>query len=386
MKRWWIMLGSVVALIVVAGGIWGFNLWRMLAAFKAAGQPRQVVTAMHAQPELWHDYLQAVGTVRAVRGVDVAPEVTGTVDSIHFESGDDVRAGALLVELRAADERAKLDALRAAADLAATVYERDQVQLKAKVISQAQVDADTATLNSAKAQVVEQQAIIDKKMIHAPFAGRLGIRQVDVGQYVAAGTKLVTLQALDPVHVDFSLPQQALANLRVGQPVTVTADVFPDAHFDGKVTAIDPAVAVGTRNVQVRATLKNSQFKLLPGMFVRVAIEIGDGRQYLTLPQTAVTYNPYGEAVFLVKPQASATSAKEAPHATGNNSAEALVAEQVFVKVGPKRGDQVAIVSGITESDQVVTSGQLKLRNGTPIAIDNSVVPSNNPAPTPREE
>ena len=391
MKRWWIMIGCVLALVIAAGGLWGYNLSKKIAGFKAAGQPRQTVTATRAPLQEWRDHIQAVGSIRAVRGADLAPEVAGTVDVIHFESGSDVKAGSVLMELRAADERAKLQALQAAAELAESIYQRNRAQFEAKAISQAQLDSDIATLKGAKAQVAQQQALLDKKIIRAPFAGHLGLREVDEGQYIAAGTKVVTLQALDPIHVDFSLPQQSLANLRTGQSIVVTADVFPDQNFTGKITAIDPAVSVETRNVQVRATLRNPDRKLLPGMFARVDIEVGQARPYLTLPQTAITYNPYGEFVFVVttpdqlgtvaKAQAEA---KQKPQKDGVD--EQLVAKQVFVKVGPKRGDLVAILSGISAGDQVVTSGQLKLKNGTPVLINNAVVPSTDSAPTPQEQ
>jgi membrane fusion protein (multidrug efflux system) len=374
MKRWLIMGGSVLALVVVAGGLWGYNLSKKIAGFKAAGVPKMAVTTMQAQPQLWRERLQAVGSVRAVRGANLAPEVAGTVDVIHFESGVDVKAGATLLELRAADERAKLESLVAAAELAGSVYQRNLAQFEAKAISRAQLDADAATLKGAKAQVAQQQALLDKKIIRAPFAGRLGIREVDEGQYIAAGTKVVTLQALDPIHVDFAMPQQSLATLRTGQGVSVKADVFPDQVFEGRITAIDPAVNADTRNVQVRATLKNPERRLLPGMFARVDIEVGKPQEYLTLPQTAITYNPYGEFVYVVVTDKQADGGKQ------------QVAKQVFVKVGPRRGDQVAILGGIKAGDQIVTSGQLKLKNGTPLQINNAVLPSNDPAPAPHEQ
>jgi membrane fusion protein (multidrug efflux system) len=385
MKRWLIMGGSVLALVVIAGGLWGYNLSKKIAGFKAAGMPKMAVTTMHAQPQQWRERLQAVGSVRAVRGADLAPELAGAVDSIHFESGVDVKAGAVLLELRAADERAKLESLVAAAELAESVYRRNLAQFEAKAISQAQLDSDAATLKGAKAQVAQQQALLDKKIIRAPFAGRLGIREVDEGQYIAAGTKVVTLQALDPIHVDFSMPQQSLASLRVGQAVSVRADVFPDQVFEGKITAIDPAVNVDTRNVQVRATLKNPERKLLPGMFARVEIEVGRPQEYLTLPQTSITYNPYGEFVYVVTTADQLDDAQPSP-AAGAEGAKQLVARQVFVKVGPRRGDQVAVLSGISAGDEVVTSGQLKLKNGSPVLINNAVQPSNDPAPTPKEQ
>lgn len=390
MKRWLVMIGCVVVLVLVAGGLWGYNLSKKIAGFKAAGQPSQAVTVMRAEPQAWREHVQAVGTMRAVRGADLAVEVAGTVDAVHFESGAESKSGAVLVELRAADERAKLDALRAAAELAGSVYTRAQAQYEAKAISQAQLDSDAANLKEAKAQVAQQQALLDKKVIRAPFAGFLGIRAVDEGQYVAAGTKIVTLQALDPIHVDFSLPQQDLARIKVGQSISLNTDIYPALSFAGKISAVDPIVNIDTRNVQIRATLKNPEHKLLPGMFARVAVEVGQPQQYLTLPQTAITYNPYGETVFVVTTPDQLDAADKTPAekaaVSKTNGTPAQVVKQVFVTTGPKRGDQVSILKGISTGDQIVTSGQLKLKNGTPIVINNKVLPNNDPAPTPHEE
>ena len=397
MKRWLIMAGCVLALVAVAGGLWGYNLSKKIAGFKAMGQPKQTVTATHVQPQQWRDEVHATGSLHAVRGADLAPEAAGTVDQVNFESGTDVKAGVVLMQLRVDDDRAKLEALKASADLSESILRRNRQQFEAKAISQAQLDSDTANVKNAKAQVAQQQALLDKKIIRAPFAGHLGIREVDEGQYIAAGTKVVTLQALDPIHVDFSVPQQDLAVIRQGQPVNVRLDVFPDKTFSGRIVAIDPAVDVSTRTVKVRATLKNPERTLLPGMFVRVDLETGDPHEYLTLPQTAITYNPYGETVFILTTpdhldgaahdQAAAKATKEKSAKVSQQDAQTdLVAKQVFIKVGPKRGDQVAILSGIDKGDQVVTSGQLKLKNGVPVIINNSVEPRNDPAPKPQEE
>lgn len=401
MKRWAIMIGAVLVVVLAAGGLWGYNLSKKIAGFKAAGQPKQAVTTLRIEALPWRERVQAVGSLHAVRGADLSAEVAGVVDAIHFDSGIDVKADAVLLELRAADDRAKLELYKAAADLAVSVQKRNRQQFEAKIISQAQLDSDEATLKGALAQVAEQQALLDKKVIRAPFAGQVGIRAVDEGQFVTAGTKIVTLQALDPIHVDFSLPQQQLANIKVGQTVNLTADIYPDKKFAGKVTAIDAAVNVETRNVQVRATLKNPERNLLPGMFARVDIEVGAPQTYLTLPQTAIAYNPYGETVFVVKTAAEvakaanangeavgATKVKDNGDAKDKNpdAEHDLVVQQVFVTTGARRGDQVAIVKGLKVGEQVVTTGQLKLRNGAHVLINNSVLPSNNPTPTPREE
>jgi len=373
MKRWLIMLGSVLGLVIVIGGIWGYNLYNKIQGFKKP-QPPAVVTAAEADVTQWRPELTAVGSVNAYRGADLSAEVDGIVEAIRFESGKDVKQGDVLVQLRAADDIAKLESLKATAEFAKITFERDRAQLEAQAISQSQVDTDAANLKSANAQVAQQQALIDKKTVRAPFAGRVGIRAVDLGQYIKAGDKIVTLQTLDPIFVDFSLPQQALAQIAVSQPVTLHTDVA-DAEFSGSIAAIDPKVDVTTRNVQVRAMFKNPQGKLLPGMFVKAVVQVGVPQEYLTLPQTAVTFNPYGETVFVVS-QEPAPDSKE----------KVLIAKQVLVTIGPKRGDQVAILKGVERGQQVVTSGQLKLRNGMPVAINNSVQPSNDANPKPVED
>jgi membrane fusion protein (multidrug efflux system) len=297
------------------------------------------------------------------------------VADIPFKSDDDVKAGDLLVQLADADDVAQLNALKASAELARLTYERNRELVKKGNVSQSALDSATASYRSATAQVTQQQALVDKKRIVAPFDGRVGIRLVDVGQYLSAGTKVTTLQALDPIYIDFTVPQQSIRLIAVGQNVGVTTDAFPGVTFGGKITAIDAKVDPETRNVAVRAELANHDRKLLPGMFASINILIGEPQQVLTLPQTAITYNPYGETVFLVK--------KGEPDASGKPT---LIAAQKFVTVGETRGDQVTILSGVGPGDTVVSSGQLKIKNGTPLAINNSVQLPNDPAPTPQDQ
>lgn len=392
MKRWLVMIGIVAVLVLVIGGIWGYNISKKIAAYKAMGVPKQTVTAMRAEEELWRPQIKAVGSLHAARGADLSAEIAGTVDAIHFESGADVKVGALLVELRAGDDIGRLEALRANAQLAKLNYERAKAQFDAQAISRAELDSQEANFKSINAQVIEQQAVVDKKRIRAPFGGHLGIRAVDPGQYVAAGNKIVTLQTLDPIHADFYLPQQELANISIGQKVRAISDTFPNQEFTGIVTAIDPKVDTETRNVQIRATLQNPKRKLLPGMFVNVNVDLGKPEKHLTLPNTAITYNPYGTTVFIAVPAATQDDKKTDDKKTDGKmpvtarSNADLVAQQVFVTTGPTRGDQVAILSGIKRGDNVVTSGQLKLKNGTPVIIDNRIAPTNNADPKPREE
>jgi len=394
MKRWLLLIAVVVALVVLIGGVKGYGVYKM---FKGAhGPQRFTVSTAKAQYQDWLPQLGAVGSLRAERGADLSAEVGGIVDEIQFDSGDSVQAGRPLLRLRAVDDLAHLESLRATAALAETNYQRDKAQLEAQAISQAVLDSDAATLRSARAQVAEQQALVAKKFVRAPFAGQIGIRAVDLGQYLAPGTKIATLQQLDPIFVDFSLPQQSLAQIHVGQKVQVIADVLPDKSFAGEITALDPQVDTDTRNVKVRARLKNPEHELLPGMYTNVSVEVGAPVRYLTLPQTAVAYNPYGATVYVVVPQSkevggnAAQPEERAPAAARGSDASGsghsdLVAKQAFVTTGATRGDQVAILKGINEGDEVVTSGQIKLRNGALVTINNSAQPSADANPQPQE-
>ena len=391
MKRWLIMIGSVIALVVVVGGIWGYNVSKKLAAFKAMSSQKQTVSTIRAQTQEWREQIAAIGSLHATRGADLATEVAGVVDAIHFESGADSKQGALLAELRAGDDVGKLESLRANAQLAKLTYERARAQFEAQAISQADLDSADANLKSANAQVTEQQAVVDKKRIRAPFAGHLGIRNVDPGQYVAAGTKIVTLQTLDPIYVDFSLPQQNLAQLRVGQRVAAKSDTYPDQNFNGVISAIDPKVDTDTRNVQVRATLQNPQRKLLPGMFVSVNVDVGKPNAYITLPLTAISYNPYGSTVYVVvkadseSDTSTTKTAADKSTTASDKKAEELIAKQVFVTTGATRGDQVAVLKGVAVGDEVVTSGQLKIKHNSKVLINNSAAPANDQDPHPQE-
>ena len=372
-KRMVIML---IAVAIVFGGIFGFQAFKasMIKKFMTAmGSPPQTVSAAKAGYSAWQPRLEAIGTLRAVKGADLSLDVPGVVASISFNSGDDVEQGAPLLKLRVEDDLAKLESLQAMAELSEIVNQRDQKQFKMQAVSQATLDTDAANLKNAKAQVVQQQAIIDKKFLRAPFAGHLGIRAVDLGQYLAAGTVIVTLQALDPIFVDFFLPQQAVDQVRLGQSVTVKIDAFKDQTFAGEISAINPKVDAGSRNVQIRATLKNPDHKLLPGMYATVDIATGAPQSYITLPQTAISFNPYGDTVYVVDSKA-ADAAGKPPQ---------LIARQTFVTTGPTRGDQVAVLKGIDEGDLIVTAGQIKLHNGSTILIDNSITPTADAAPIP---
>jgi membrane fusion protein (multidrug efflux system) len=369
-KRMTIML---VAVGIVLAGIFGFQAFKavMIKKFMSAlSNPPQTVSTAKAVTSAWQPSVEAIGSLRAVKGADLSVEVSGIVDSISFNSGDDVEQGALLLKLRSDDDAAKLESLEATAELNQITYDRDQKQFKLQAVSQATLDTDDANLKNAKAQAAQQQAILDKKSLRAPFAGHLGIRAVDLGQYLSAGTTIVTLQALDPVFVDFFVPQQSMDQIRLGQSVTVKIDAFKGQSFTGEISAVNPKVDPSSRNVQIRATLGNADHKLIPGMYATVDIATGAPKNYVTLPQTAITYNPYGDTVYIVDRKTDGADGKPQ-----------LFARQNFVTTGPTRGDQVAVLKGINDGDEVVTAGQLKLRNGSPILIDNSITPSADAAP-----
>jgi len=377
MKRRMVIMLVCVGLLLAA--LIGFNAFKtqMMKKFMAGNTaPPATVSTIAASFQVWQPQLVAVGSLRAVRGVDVTTEIAGLVREVRFKSGEKARAGQVLVQLNADADIAQLHALQAASELAQSVYARDKVQYEIRAIAKAQLDADVADMKSKSAQVAQQAAIVEKKAIRAPFAGRLGITTVNPGQYVNPGDALVTLQDINPIYVDFYLPQQQIGQLAVGQVVTVESSSFSRRVFTGKVASINPKVDTATRNVQVEASVDNHEGRLLPGMYVNVKINAGVPQRHLTLPQTAVTYSPYGATVFVVRPGTQ-------PNAQGKTLPEA---QQVFVTPGATRGDQVAIEKGLTAGTQVVTSGQLKLKNGTPLVVNNQVLPANSPSPVPQEQ
>lgn len=372
-RRLWLWIPLVV---VVSAFVFAAVFFFRIAAFMATGfptPPPTTVSTATARFEEWAAEIQAVGSLKPVRGADLSVEVPGVVDEVNFESGGDVAAGATLMRLRDADDVAKLRTLEAARDLAQTNFARDQMQLQRMLISQAAFDTAAANLRSAQAQVAEQQAIVAKKTVKAPFAGHLGIRNVNAGQYVAPGTSIATLQALDPIYVDFFLPQQVIDQIKVGLAVTLKVDAYPDATFTGRIATIDPKVDPATRNVAIRASLPNASRRLLPGMFATVVITTGTSERHITLPQTAILFNPYGNVVYLVQKK------------TDEAGKEALTVTQSVVTTGDTRGDQVAVLSGLKEGDVVVSAGQNKLQNGAAISVNNTIMPSNDPNPRPVE-
>lgn len=362
----------LICLGILFGGIFIFKgIIKFLTNRQMAAQSRVVtVSAMKVGYSFWQPRLKATGSLRAIRGVNVTTELAGMVQSIYFKPGAFVTEGTVLVQLNADSDIGLLHSLEANAELAKITYDRDKKQYDIHAISKQQLDTDAANLKSQRAQVEQQAATVAKKTIRAPFSGRMGISAVNPGQYINTGDKIVTLQTLDPIYVDFYVPQQALTELQVGQNVSLSADTFPGKSFHGKITTIDPLVDQSTRNIEVEATISNPKFELTPGMFARVEVSTGEPQRFLTLPQTAVSFNPYGEIIYVIRESGKDKKGKPI-----------LTAHQVFVISGETRGDQVAILKGLKEGDMVVTSGQLKLKNGNQVAINNSIVPSNNPHP-----
>ena len=374
-RRMTIMLCAVFLLL---GLIFTFNQLKtfMIKYFiSGMGLPPATVSTMVVGSSEWQPQLSSVGNVRAFRGVELSTEIGGLVQTVPIKSGQDVKEGELLIKLNDASDVAQLNSLKAMADLAKVINERDAQQLVIQAISKNVFDSSKADAKSKQAQVEAQAALVAKKNLKAPFSGRVGIVSINPGQYVNSGDKLFTLQTLDPIFVDFTLPQSNAEQIQVGQDVVVTTDAFKDASFAGKITAVSPKVDTNTRNIQIEAQIANPDKKVLPGMFANVNIKLGDQVKLLTLPQTAVTYNPYGSTVFIAKD----TGKKD------KKGKPTLEAQQVFVTTGSTRGDQVAILKGINEGDTVVTSGQLKLKNGTPLMINNKVQPANSPDPRPQE-
>lgn len=373
------MIVMLVTVFLILGLIFAFNQFKsfMIKKFMAgAGQMPATVTSMTVAFEEWQPKLTAVGDIRAFRGVDVSTEVGGLVDKVGVKSGAEVTQGTLLLKLNDEADVAQLKALNAQAELASLLNVRDKAQLDIQAISKNAFETSTTDMKAKKALAEQQKALVNKKSLHAPFAGRIGVVTVNPGQYVNPGDKLFTLQDIHAIYVDFTVPQNQISSIAVNQAINLNVDAFKETSFTGKITAINPKIDLNTRNIQVEALVDNAGNKLLPGMFANINVNFGKPMRALTLPQTAVTYNPYGSTVFVVK-----TIKSDDPQAKPK-----LEAEQVFVTTGATRGDQVAITKGLSEGDMVVTSGQLKLKNGTPIIVDNKFSPTNAPDPKPQEK
>ena len=373
LKRMFLMLAAVV-LVLSALGFVKFRQIRSAVQAGAAFQPPpEAVTSTVARQEQWPATMTVIGTMEAVHGVVVSADLPGTVDRINFNSGETVHAGDVLVELDTRQERAQLAAAEAQRDLARVNYARMEQLVNEGVISRVEYDQATAQQKQTEANVGEFKATIERKTIRAPFSGILGIRKVNLGQYLAAGNAIVPLQSLDPIYVDFGVPQQESGKVRVGNTLRLTSEDVAGQVFTAHVTALDSVVNEATRNIQVQATLSNPGGRLKPGMFVQVELGVGASRQAITLPASAISYAPYGDSVFII------TDLKDPKGQTYRG------VRQQFVKIAASRGDQVAVVSGVNPGDEVVTSGVFKLRNGAAVQVNNKVQPQNNPAPKPQD-
>lgn len=369
------ILLTVVALIVLVGilaGIKFLQIRRMTEAAKSYTPPPATVSTAQVRAEAWETRLDAVGSFAAVQGVTVAAELPGKVTRIAFEPGAMARKGDLLVQMDIAAEKAQLRSAQAALSLAKTNLDRMTQLLARQSIAQSEYDTAEEQFKQAAAEVDNIRAIIDKKTIRAPFAGRLGIRLISLGQILAGGEAIVSLQTLNPIFVNFLLPQQYLSRLQQGLTVQVTTDALPGEVIEGKVTAINPEVDPATRNIRVQATVENVREELRPGMFANAAVVLPVQEQVLAIPATAVLYAPYSDSVFIVEKQA-----------TQKNGPPAGTVRQQFVRLGRKRGDFVSVISGLKEGDTIVSTGVFKLRNGQAIVVDNTLSPAFKLKPDP---
>jgi membrane fusion protein (multidrug efflux system) len=372
LKRMLLML-AVTMLVVAALGFVKYRQIQSAIAQAAFQPPPEAVTTIVARQEAWPAALSAIGTVAAVQGVTVSADLPGTVDRITFDSGRWVREGEVLVELDTRQERAQLAAVEAQRDLARVNYRRMEGLAKEGIVSRADYDTAAAGQKETQARVGEIRATIERKTIRAPFSGVLGIRQVNRGQYLSAGDPIVPLQSLNPIYVNFGVPQQQAAQVRTGRTVRISARDRAGVELGGRVTAVDSVVDPATRNIQVQATLANPKGQLRPGMFVQAEVVVGTSQSVIAIPASGINYAPYGDSVFVV------ADLKDEKGKSYRG------VRQQFVKLGGSRGDQVAVLSGVKPGDVVVTSGVFKLRNGAAVQINNKVVPENNPAPKPED-
>jgi membrane fusion protein, multidrug efflux system len=373
---------TLALLVAVTGGLAYFQFAIkpvMVKSFMAAAfAPKPTsVAAEVVRAEKWPPELTAIGTLRAYQGVIIAPQAAGVVTAKHFESGDDVEAGAPLINIDDSVEQADLANGLAQLKNAEATLARQKTLLLQGNTPQSAVDAAIAARDSAAATVQRTRAVIAQKAIRAPFAGRLGLRNVDIGQYVAVGTSLVTLQQLDPIYADFPAPEEALRSLAVGQVVSMTVDAIPGRAFEGKIEAIDARVSAESRNVTARAVFANPDRKLLPGMFANLTVTTGQPASVLTVPRTAIVYSLYGDTVFVAK---AAPHAREQGGVSDNGGPSGLIVERRFVRLGPARGERIAIEEGLRAGEQVVTAGQVKLQAYMPVTLDETAA-----LPTPAQ-
>ena len=370
-RVWIIAILALLAVIVILAGIKAAQIATMIKAGKSFAPPPEAVTSAKVEAVEWQASRPAVGTLVAVRGVTLASEVAGLVREIGFDSGAFVRRDDTLVKLDTSVEEAQLASAKADADLAKTSLARARALRAAGSNTPADLDQAETRARSAAANVATLQATIAKKTIRAPFEGRLSIRQVELGQVMASGTPIASLQSIDPIHAEFWLPQQTLAELKIGMKARLRTDVFPQASWEGALTTINSEVDVATRNVRVRATVPNADGRLRAGMFANVELLSPEKRSVLVIPATAVLYAPYGDSVFALE---------EKRDPAGNPT---LIAHQKFVRLGERRGDLVAVVNGLAAGETIVSSGAFKLRNGSPVVVRNELAPKAEVNPQP---
>ncbi|HYR52103.1 MAG TPA: efflux RND transporter periplasmic adaptor subunit [Candidatus Dormibacteraeota bacterium] len=372
-KRMIIMLGAIALFIVAVGSFKFLQIKAAIAQGASWQPPPEAVTTIVTSQDKWPATLSVIGTVAAVQGVTVSADLPGIVESISFDSGKRVEAGDVLVKLDTRQERAQLAVAESQRDLSKLNFDRAQQLLQKGVVAQAEYDRMAAETKQAESRVGEIRAMIDRKQIRAPFSGTLGIRQINLGQYLEGGSAVVPLQSMDPVYVNFDVPQQVVASLKLGDEVRVSQDSIAAVVPAGRVTAINSVVDEATRNVQIQAVFRNPRAALRPGMFVEVEARLGTSAPVVALPASAVSYAPYGNSVYVVK------------DLKGKDGKSYRGVEQRFVKLGSGRGDQVAVVSGLHAGEEVVTSGVFKLRNGASVLINNKIRPSNSSTPKPED-
>jgi membrane fusion protein, multidrug efflux system len=366
-------LGAAFAIVFALGGIKFFQARKAIAEHGSFSPPPETVTSVVAEEQEWIPALYAVGSTAAVQGVTVSTDEPGIVQKIDFESGQTVKEGDLLVQLEVTREEAQLRSAEAQMRLAHANLVRQQDLLKSRVSSQADYDSAKAQYDQAVARVQEVKALIGKKTIRAPFSGVLGIRAVNLGQYLQSGAQVAPLQSMDPIYVNFWLPQQYLGQIAAGQSVRVEADGIPDVTFEGKINAVDAVINEATRNVRVQATLPNPQGLLRPGMFVNTEVPLPEKQSHIVLPATAIQYAPYGDMVYIIEEM------------KGPDGKAYRTVRQQVVKIGETKGDRVAILSGVKAGEEVATSGVFKLRPGIPVQVNNDIRPPSSESPAPED-
>ena len=373
-KTVWKVIFALVGVFLIIAGIKALQFWTMISAGKKMVPPPTTVTSADVKQGDWQPMLTAIGSISPVQGAMISAELAGTVAEINFQSGSLVKKGDVLLKLDASAEIAQMRSATADAELAKNDLDRARDLATRKVISAAEFDAAQSKYTQKKAAVENMQSAIDKKQIHAPFDGTAGIRAVNPGQMVKIGDPLVSLQALGQVFVDFSLPQQQLADVKTDLPVKVTTDAIPDREFEGKLTAVNSSIDPTTRNVSLQATLDNQDNVLRVGMFTRVKVLLPQKKPTLFIPSTAVSYAPYGNSVFVIEKKSDEKTKQES-----------LILRQQFIRTGETRGDFVAVTNGLKADEQIVSTGVFKLRNGMDVVIDNKLAPKSELGPKPSD-